>query len=136
MSQKELMEQFLGTWKIEMGKDTIVIGEYKLFKPGIINGYVKLFVKGDTIMEYRQHFEYDKKMDKIIQTDIFKNSPDRQLVAWFTSKYTYTVVLRKDISNPDNSVFRVESEIKSPDKIINTLYNNNIPYQVQILNRE
>jgi hypothetical protein len=130
------MNQFIGTWKIEMGKDTIVIGEYKPFKTGIIDGYIKVSVKNETIMVYRQFLEYDQKMDKIIQTDVFKGQGNRYLVLWFTSKNSYRVVLQQDISNPDNAVFRVEGEIKSPDMIINTLYRNNKPYQVQTLNRE
>ena len=136
LDQIELMNQFIGTWKIEMGKDTIVISEYKPFKPGMIDGYVKVFTKKEAIMEYRQLLEYDKKMDKIIQTDVFRGQNNRLLVLWFTSKNSYTVVLQQDISYPDYAVFRAEGEIKSPDLIVNTLYKNNIPYQVQTLNRE
>ena len=89
-----------------MGKDTIVVGEYKPFKKGVIDGYVSVSVKNETIMVYRQFLEYDQKMDKIIQTDVFKGQSNRYLALWFTSKNTYTVVLQQDISNPDNAVFR------------------------------
>jgi hypothetical protein len=141
LDQTELMKQFLGTWKMEMAEDAIAIAEYKPFGNGI-DGYVKIVTKGETIMEWRTLIGCDKKTDTIIQANLY-TEPDTDtdsditlFAVWFTSKNSFTGILLKDISNPEEADYRVEVEIKSPDLFTYTYYSNNISYKVSTLKRE
>ena len=135
LDQVELMKQFIGRWKAEMGKDTIAIAEYKPYGTGI-DGYIKIETKGETIMEGRQLFGYDKKTDKIIQAELYKGSDIILWAGWFTSKDMFIGVPLDDISNPEKAVIRVEGDFKSPDLYIHTQFVNNKPISVITLYRE
>ena len=45
LNQVELMKQFLGNWKVELGKDTIQLTEITSFRNGGIELYSKYFLK-------------------------------------------------------------------------------------------
>ena len=126
-NQVEFMKQFLGTWKAEYGKDTILIYNAKPFGNGSERDWT-LSTKGKIITSAKVLFGYDSKSDKLIQVTLYKSSPEIDLWAWWaTSKNTSEGVPLKDITNPENAVSKMKSESKSPDSFIMTnLVNNKV----------
>jgi hypothetical protein len=124
LNQVELLKQILGTWKVEMAKDTTMILNYTLFGTGIEeNG--KIVTNGRMLNEEKELWGYDKKEDKIMYVQLWKSSPKLTLAAeWFSSKNILEAVLLKDISHPENADLKYKVEFKSPDIWVMTTIQN------------
>jgi hypothetical protein len=121
----EVMKQFIGTWKAEYGKDTILIYNARPYGNGSERD-MTLTTKGKIIYSARVLYGYDSKSDKLIEVTLSKSSPELNIVAWWaTSKNTWEGVPLKDITNPDNAVTKMKNELKSPDLFIMTDIVNN-----------
>jgi hypothetical protein len=127
LSQVEFMKQFLGTWKAEYGKDTILIYNARPFGNGSVRDWT-LSTKGKIITSAKVLYGYDSKSDKQIQVTLYESSPEIELWAWWaTSKNTSEGVPLKDITNPDYAVSKMKTESKSSDSFIMTnLVNNKV----------
>lgn len=135
LNQAELMKQFIGTWKGEVGKDTIVIGVNNPFGQGL-DCTSEIITRGRTLNSVRQLFGYDIKNDKFIIAELIKSSPAIELCAtWFTSKNAGEMVLFQDISNSQNAILKWRFEFKSPDTIVQTALRNNKVYKVVTVTR-
>jgi hypothetical protein len=135
LNQPELMKQFIGTWKGEVGKDTIVIGTNNPFGPGL-DCTSEIITRGKTLNSVRQLFGYDIKNDKFIIAELIKSSPSIELCAmWFISKSEGEMVLFQDISNPENAILKWRFEFKTPDTIVQTALKNNKIYKVVKMTR-
>jgi len=136
LNQADLMKQFLGTWKVDVGKDTIFLMECKSFYSGF-DFYLKMETKGKILFEQKTIMGYDKESDKIIESAI-NNSSDQIILmaAWFTSADRCEEVLLKDISNPEIAKYKWLFEFKSPDLLVWTDMINNKPTNTNIFHRE
>jgi hypothetical protein len=135
LNQPELMKKFIGTWKGEVGKDTIVIGVNNPFGPGL-DCTSEIITRGKTLNSVRQLYGYDIKNDKFIIAELIKSSPSIELCAiWFISKNAGEMVLLQDISNPENAILEWRFEFKSPDTIVQTALKNNKVYKVVTVTR-
>lgn len=136
LDQVELMKQYVGTWKCEMGKDTTMILYYTYFGTALEGNY-KIVTKGKMLNEAKKLIGYDKEIDQLVESMIMNSSPDIILVAlWFTSKNTSEAVLFKDISNPENATIKWKMEFKSPDIFTQTSIQNHKIVEVSTFNRE
>jgi hypothetical protein len=129
------MKQFIGNWKAEIGKDTIFIMEGKTFGKGL-EFYWKTDTKGKILSEGKSIMGYDKMNNRIIEPQIWDNSPN--IILWsglFTSPNIYEAILLKDIPNPEKATVRWEYEFKSCDLLVCT-YIVNKNSIVTTLNRE
>jgi hypothetical protein len=118
--QVELIKQFIGTWKCELGKDTFLISENKLFGNGILS-YSQIVTKGINLDSIIQLYGYDKKADKYIVAEQIKSSSAIEICsAWFTSNNAGEMI----ITNPENAPFTFKFEFKTPDLIIQTAIQN------------
>jgi hypothetical protein len=135
LNQVELLKQFLGTWKGEIGKDTIYIAEQKLFGTGML-GTIKTVTKGKTIMEGQAIIGYDKKSDKIIETDLIKGSDIMIFGIWYTSKNTCIEIPYEYLSNPENAPVTWQYEFKSPDLMVWNYKENNKTIKSLTFHRE
>jgi len=117
LNQVELMKQFLGSWKGEMGKDTTYSGEIKLFGTGMLSN-VRFVTKGKTVMEGQTIIGYDSKSDKFIESELFKGTDILLMAVWFTSKNTCIEVPFENLSNPENASVTWQYEFKSPDLMV------------------
>ena len=121
----EFMQQFMGNWKAEYGKDTIVNYKVTPFGKGSVRDWT-MSTKGKIITSAKVFFGYDSKIDKMIQVTLYESSPEIDMWAWWaTSKITSEGVPLKDITNPENAVTKVKSETISPDSFILTYLANN-----------
>jgi hypothetical protein len=124
LNQVELLKQFLGTWKGELGNDTTYIAEQKLYGNGLLSA-VKTITKGKTIMEGNTIIGYDSNSDKIIETNLIKGSDIMVLAIWFTSKNTCIEIPYEYLSNPQNAPITWLYEFKSPDLMVWNYIENN-----------
>ena len=126
LNQVELEKQFIGTWKSEIAKDTIMYAEFTQF--GLMKGNIKVVTKDKILDSGEELFGYDKESDKSIQVTVWKSSTDIEINAWqFVSKNIKVGVPLKDISNRPDATLKFKIEFKSPDLwVMTTLQNNQV----------
>lgn len=116
LNQIELMKQFIGTWKCELGRDTFLITETKPFGTGMISKS-QIFMKDNVIDSVIQVFGFDKKADKFIMAELIKSSQAIEICStWFTSNKAGEIL----IINPDNAPLKFNFEFKSPTYLVQT----------------
>ena len=136
LNQAELFKQFLGSWKGEVGKDTIVVGVNTPFGTGI-ECSSQIVSNGKILDSVKELMGYDKKYDKFIIAELIKSSPAIEVLAsWFISEKSGEMVLFQDISNPDNAKLKWKFEFKSSGLIEQTAIRNNKVVKVVTLIRE
>jgi hypothetical protein len=113
LNQVELFKQFIGDWQAKWA-DTILYWNAKAFGSGLEGYYnYKIAGKDKIILEGRQLWGYDSRLDKYVVATL-ETSKDIWLLAfWFTSKNKYLLTSLIDVSNPDKAFFKVEGEINS-----------------------
>lgn len=119
-NQVELMKQLVGNWKAEW-TDTILNWECKAFGTGLDCYYNYTLTKNNKkVLEGRQLFGYDSKLDKYVAATLETGRDIWILAFWFTSDNNYKIISLTDISDPDKAFFKVEGEFKSPDAFTET----------------
>jgi hypothetical protein len=134
LNQVELMKQMVGSWKLEMAKDTTVFFDFKSYGTGL-EGYLKFVAKGKVFSEAKQLWGYDKKIDKYTVSYLIKGMDMENIAFWFISKNKFEVIPLSDISNPEMASWKYEGEFKSPDMYVETLIVNNKPVKTEIYTR-
>jgi len=120
LNQVELMKKFVGRWKCELGKDTVMIGDNIAFGTGLICSS-QIMANGKILNSVKQLYGYDKKMDKFIVAELIESSPVIEICnSWFTSQDTGELV----VINPDNAPFRFKFVFKNADLIVQTAIQN------------
>lgn len=127
LDQVELMKQFIGTWKTEMGKDTTIITDITSFGTIIEENY-KIAAEDKILDSGKQLWGYDKENDKLITAQVSISSPNIYIMTfWWTSRSTFEGVLFQNTSKPENASLRWKIEFKSPDLfVMTTMQNNNV----------
>ena len=116
LNQIELMKQFIGTWKCELGRDTFLITQTKPFGTGMISKS-KMFTKDNVLDSIIQVFGFDKKADKFIMAELIKSSQAIEICStWFTSNKAGEIL----IINPDKAPLKFAFEFKSPTYLVQT----------------
>jgi len=119
LNQIELIKQFIGNWKGEIGKDTTAFWEIKSNGTGIECKF-KFVMKDNIILEGNQLWAYDNKVEKFIYDA--GNS-----ALWFTSKNISVLVQSNEMADPDRAISKLEMEFKSPDVFLQrSIVNNHI----------
>lgn len=135
LNQIELMKQFFGTWKGEIGKDTVFIMEGKTFGKGL-DFYWKTDTRGKILSEGKSIMGFDMMNKRIMEPQIWNNSPN--IILWsglFTSTNIYEAILLRDLPNPEKATVKWKYEFKSSDVLVCT-YTANKKEIVTVLNRE
>jgi hypothetical protein len=120
LNQVDLMKKFVGRWKCELGKDTVLIGENIAFGTGLVCS-TQIIANGKILNSVKQLYGYDKKIDKFIVAELIESSPVIEICnSWFTSANAGELV----VTNPENAPFRFKFEFKNPDLIVQTAIQN------------
>ena len=119
LNQVELMKQDIGSWKCDYGKDTTAYWIVKSFGTGY-EGDIKFVTKGNVIKEIKYLMGYDKNIDKFISAQLTKGEDIELNAVWFITKNQGEVMQYKDISNPEQASWKVETEHKSSDIHVDT----------------
>ena len=135
LNQMECINQLIGSWKCEIGKDTTSYNDFTTYGKGVdVN--IKNVTKGKTVREARINWAYDKTLDKIIGLYQIKGAYiDTLWVAQWISKNKYFLVGYKDISNPEKASTRLEGTLKSHDLLETIYYENNKPVSTSTYTR-
>jgi hypothetical protein len=134
LNQAELHKQFLGYWKGEVAKDTTCFWDVKSYGTGF-DCYFKYVSKGKTVMDGKQLWGYDNKLDKCSMSEMIKGMDNSVYVTWFTSKNKCSFLSYGDISNPDMASTKWELEFKTPDTFLQTMIVNNKTVKVDTFTR-
>ena len=136
LNQVELMKQFLGNWKTELGKDTVGALICESFYNGF-DFYYKIETKGKILFEEKTLSGYEKKSDRLFKVAVFNSSPEFMLLTlWFTLPNVCEEILYKDVANPDKANNKWIFEFKSPDLLTWTDFVNNKPTNIYTFHRE
>jgi len=120
LDQVDLMKKFVGHWKCELGKDTVIIGDNIVFGNGLVCNS-QVIANGKIINSVKQLYGYDKKIDKFIVAELIESSPVIEIcTSWFTSQKTGELV----VINPDNAPYKFKFEFKNADLIVQTAIQN------------
>ena len=131
LNQIDLMKKFVGRWKCELGKDTVMIGDNVAFGTGLICSS-QIIANGKILHSVKQLYGYDKKMDKFIVAELIESSPVIEICnCWFTSQDVGELV----VINPDNAPFRFKFVFKNADSIVQTAIQNDEVVQEITLTR-
>jgi hypothetical protein len=65
LNQMELMKEFMGIWKGEIAKDTVMIMNFTSYGKAVENSY-KIIVKDKILYSGKEIYGYNQKYDKII----------------------------------------------------------------------
>jgi hypothetical protein len=135
LNQVECINQLVGSWKLESGKDTTVYSDFTTYGTGV-DVIMKYVSKGKTFMEERINWAYNKTLNRIIGILQTKGGDNASLwaVQWI-SKNKYFLVGYKDISNPENASTRLEGTLKSHDLLEIIYYENNKPVKTDTWTR-
>jgi hypothetical protein len=126
--QVELMKQFIGNWEAQWA-DTVLYLECKAFGTGLEAYYIyKNVGKDNIILEGRQLWGYDSRLDKYVVATLEKGKDIWILACWFTTNNKYLLIPITDVSDPEKAVFKVEGEVKSPDTFSETWILNEQPF--------
>ena len=116
LDQVELMKQFIGTWRCELGKDTFLISMNTPFGTGMISKS-EIVTNGTCLDSIIQLYGYDKNADKFIVAEQIKSSPVIEVCnAWFTSENAGELI----IIDPDNAPYTFKFLFQSPDTLLQT----------------
>jgi hypothetical protein len=124
LDQVELTKQFIGSWKVDAGRDTTVLWEMKSSGDDLECNF-KYLAKGKSFVEGNQKWEYDKKSDKYVLTSATTGLEAGSSALWFISKNKSVIVPVTDLSDPSKALFRLEMEFKSPETFLQTTFANN-----------
>jgi hypothetical protein len=124
LNQLELLQQFIGSWKSEIGKDTTRFWDAKSYGTGLECNY-KSMTKGQIIAEGKELYGYDKNIDKSLDAVLYKGKDIAIYTLWFISKSKYIMFPYSDMSNSEIATLKVEGEFRSPDMIVETITVNN-----------
>jgi hypothetical protein len=119
-NQVELMKKFVGRWKCDLGKDTVLIGDNIAFGTGLVCNS-QIIVNGKILDSVKQLYGYDQKTDKFIVAELIESSPVIEICAsWFTSQNRGELV----VTNPENAPYRFRFEFINADLIVQTVIQN------------
>jgi len=126
LNQIELHKQFIGTWKCDVAKDTIIFYEIKPYGTGL-EAFMKYVTNGNVYYEQKRLCGYDKNFDKYIYAYLDKEGNFGLIAHWFLSKNKLEGVEFSDISNPEKASWKFEVEFKSPNMYTTVYFDNNKP---------
>lgn len=126
LNQVELMNKYIGTWKIEVGKDTNSIFEVIGIKEDVLEISSKTVANGKVIYEGKSLRGYDKKSDLYIDVGEDLDFPPALIFTfwWFSSEDICHLSNNEDFNNPDITTIKSKIEFKSPDLFIQTITQN------------
>lgn len=125
-NQQELMKKFVGTWKAQVGKDTVHFWTCGKFNNSY-ESYMKGEAKGKLFYERKVLMGYDEMKGKIIVSVLDSNNPSNTIFAgWFPTPDVFQEVLIDDMSNPSAAKYSWKFEFKNDRLVWNTLQDNKV----------
>lgn len=125
LNQMELVKQFAGTWKDDMGKDTSLIWSTNgVLKDNMLTMTLKKMVKGKQIGEGKSNIVFDKASGKFLEIEYMVGEPPAVYAWWFTSDTTFNAVPVHDIANFDKASMKWNVKFEKDGIMKQVLYQN------------
>jgi hypothetical protein len=132
LNQVELMKQFIGTWKGELGNGMEIISHNKEFASGLLCTS-DILKDGKIVESIVQLFGYDEKVDKFIIAELKESKPTIEICsAWFSTPTKGEII----ITNPQNALFSFTFEFLSESRILQRAIQNGKIVNEIFLNKE
>jgi len=137
LNQVELMKKFVGTWKMELGNDTISFFDVKFLNNYRLEISSKTVSKGRIIYEGKSLQGYDEKSDTFIDLGADEDYPPAILFTsfWFSSENTCELSYNVDPSSTDEVTIESKIEFKSHDLFIQTITQKNKVTRINTITR-
>jgi hypothetical protein len=120
LDQLKLMEQFLGKWQHDVGKDTVYVWEFQKFGEAIF-AWTYNVIKSQKIPFGIICYGFDKELDKFKGYTLFSGRDYGTWIASFTSPKVYHVDAVQDL-NPDIMYQKYDCVFVNPNQWIMTTY--------------
>jgi len=131
----ELMKQWIGNWKADIGKDTTYTIQCKPFFNGY-EFYIKEETRGKLILEEKTLLGYDKKTGKLLESAVNSMSQGISLYSvWFTSPNRSELIYLEDISTPGKAKYKWITEFITPGLMTYTDLVDNKPTGIRTFHR-
>lgn len=137
LNQVELMKKFVGSWKMEVGKDTISFFEVLFLSNNRLEISSRTVSKGRIIYEGKSLQGYDEKSDTFIDIGADEDYPPAILFTsfWFTSENVCELGYNVDSSSTDDVAIKSKIEFKSHDLFIQTITQKNKITRINTITR-
>ena len=136
LDQMALMKNFLGIWKGEYAKDTLLIMNFTSYGKSIEDN-LKIFTKGKILSSRKEIYGYNPKYDKIVIASIGEDSPLIGIsAAWFSSRDTGNIVEYQYLANPEKENNKIQWILIPPDSAKRIVYQNNKVISISTYFRE
>ncbi len=124
LNQVELMKQFVGSWKCDMGMDSALFVDVKSYGTTGLEGNVRIVINGKTVQESKILMGYDKSADKYFLAEMVKGNDLHILSRRFLSSDNYEIT-QYDLSNPKKVSWKCEGVFITPDMFAETTMTEN-----------
>lgn len=126
LNQAELLRNYIGIWKAEVGKDTTYWFEFTAYGENALAVSFKMKAKDKIIFQNKQLWAYDSQTKKIIGVELERDSGIMILyICEFVSENVLQGVAISDITHPEIVSEKFYEEFKSPDMYIQNFTENN-----------
>ena len=121
LDQTKLMQQWLGKWEANVGKDTIEVWEAKQYGKSFI-GKVSLVIKGKKSPFYISNFIFDSKDGKFKGFVLFASGDYGTWIGLWTTEKKFSLDGVQNF-NPETGAFKEELDYETPTKMTLTSFN-------------
>ena len=128
------LHYFVGKWKAETGKDTLLTAVDKPFGNGLI-GSITLKINGKVVKKTQQLFGFDAATNTFIESEVSTDAPPELWSCWWTSETVMVGVPLDFRSRPGESPIRIEIHILTPNRYQQRIFVNNQQVFTKTMNR-
>jgi hypothetical protein len=121
LDQVKLMQQSLGTWEANVGKDTVQVSENKQYGKSFINN-VSLVIKGKKTPYYTNNFCFDSKDGKFKGFGLYADGRYLTWIGLYTNEKMFTVDIVQNFK-PEPVLRKIEMVRETPSKQTWTFFN-------------
>lgn len=123
LDQLKLVQNFLGTWQQNLGKDTVEVSETHQYGKAIVNT-VFLVINSKKSFSYIEDYGFSQKEGKFKGFILYSSGDYATWIASFTSEKKFSGDFVRDF-NPGTVISKFECVIESPTSFVITLFNTN-----------
>lgn len=132
LDQVKLMEQFLGNWQQDVGKDTVFVWEFQKFGKAIFANTYNI-IKSQKIPFLIACYGFDKELNKFKGYSLSSDGGYGTWIASFTSQSVYHVEAVQNL-NPDIIYEKYECVFDNPNQWTMTTFNQNGVKIAEVIN--
>jgi hypothetical protein len=115
LNQSELIQQFLGTWQHNLGKDTIEVWEVQQYKNAFVT-YLHLVINGKKSFTYAEDWGFSSRDDNFKGYILYPSGDYQTWIGSFTSENIFSGVFVKDF-NLETVTEKFYLKIENPTSI-------------------